>query len=116
MVVPKGINSLDTSGTVLRCDFIQPVEQRQDSVGCYPGLAELPRHIVLLAEGVDQPVGHGVLLLSPGRERKHHWDGLLWVLGGTHEQLPRERQEQRRLAGPWRTEDEQGAVKAIKEV
>src|SRR4030095_17189377 len=101
MVAPKGINSLDTPGAVLQRDFIQPVEHRQDSVGCYPCLAELPGHVVLLTEGVDEPVRQGAPLLSPGRERKHHWDGLHWVLGGTHEQLPRERQQPRRLAAPW---------------
>ena len=116
MVVPKGINGLDTPGAVLRRDFIQPVEQRQDGVGRYPCLADLPRHVVLLAEGIDEPVCQGALLLSPRRERKHHRDELLGVVAARISKSRTSVSSNVVLPAPWGTEDEQGVVEAIKDV
>jgi hypothetical protein len=51
MVLPEGIDRLGAGGAVLRCHFIEPIEQRQDLTHLDPGLPDLVGYIIGVCSG-----------------------------------------------------------------
>src|SRR3712207_3648902 len=107
MSLPESVDRLNAGWALYLRHFIQPVEQRQHAVVIDPCLRDLAWYVILPVEFFDEPHLERLSLLGPGRQVKHDGDRMPIILCGSVEQIARKFEQQRGLAAPRRTQDEQ---------
>ena len=57
MLLPKGIDGLDTGHTVFQRDLIEAIEQGQNLIGINPRAADRRGDVVAVTQLIDEPFG-----------------------------------------------------------